>query len=205
MGLRVDGPRNTAAVRAAVSLPIIAINKVVVDGVSLITRDFEVIPALIDAGASVIAIELTRRAYPEDAGYSEALTRVREDWANRGALLMADISTFDEGTAALSCGVDIVGTTLAGYTTYSQSHALPDLDLVEQLAQRGAPVIAEGGYGRPDEAREAIRRGAWSVCVGGAITDPILITRTFTSALGPAEPGRASPTTRGSVDSSEQG
>lgn len=186
MGLRVDGAPNTTVVRAAVSLPIIAINKVVVKGVPLITPDLEIIPTLIEAGASVIAIELSRRAYPDDAEYKEALTRVREHWAKRGALLMADISTFDEGIAAISCGIDIVGTTLAGYTSYSPSPALPDLDLVEDLAKEGVPVIAEGGYGRPEEAREAIRRGAWSVCVGAAITDPIAITRTFASALRPA-------------------
>jgi N-acylglucosamine-6-phosphate 2-epimerase len=188
-GLRVDGAGNTAAVKAAVCLPIIAINKVVANGAPLITPDLEVIPTLVDAGASVVAIELSRRAYPDDARYRDALTRVRERWANRGTLLMADISTFDEGIAALSCGIDIVGTTLAGYTSYSLSRGLPDLDLVEQLAKEGVPVIAEGGYGRPEEAREAIRRGAWSVCVGTAITDPIAITRNFASALRPVEPG----------------
>jgi N-acylglucosamine-6-phosphate 2-epimerase len=62
---------------------------------------------------------------------------------------------------------------------------LPDLVLVEQLAKEGVPVIAEGAYGRPEQAQEAIRRGAWSVCVGTAITDPIAIAKSFALALRP--------------------
>ena len=185
VGLRIDGAPNTAAVRAAVSLPIIAINKVVADDVALITPDLAMIPTLIDAGASVVAIELTRRAYPRMTEYKNALSHLQAHRAERRALLKADISTFEEGVAAISCGIDIVGTTLAVYTSYSRPTALPDLVLVEQLAKEGVPVIAEGAYGRPEQAQEAIRRGAWSVCVGTAITDPIAIAKSFALALRP--------------------
>jgi hypothetical protein len=75
VGLRIDGAPNTAAVKAAVPLPIIAINKVVTNGAPLITPDLAIIPVLINAGASVVAIELTRRAYPGDTEYQKAPCR----------------------------------------------------------------------------------------------------------------------------------
>jgi N-acylglucosamine-6-phosphate 2-epimerase len=191
VGVRIDGASDIAAVSRHVSVPIIGIHKVDVDDVTLITPHLTVLPTLVDAGASVVAIELTRRAYPDQRMYAEALSQVKQDWADRGFALMADISTLDEGAAALECGVDLLGTTLAGFTSYSQSQVLPDLDLVARLAKRGARVIAEGGYGRPDEAHEAIKRGAWSVCVGAAITDPIAITREFARALPRAGDNRS--------------
>lgn len=185
-GVRVDSATNVAAVQAAISLPIIGIDKVVAGDTTLITPDLGAIPVLAAAGASVVAIELTRRAYPDASAYANALAEVENHWAGRGRLLMADISTYEEGVAALACGVDFVGTTLAGYTSYSQPARFPNLDLVERLVDAGARVIAEGGYGGPEEASEAIRRGAWSVCAGAAITDPIAITRKFASALSQA-------------------
>jgi N-acylglucosamine-6-phosphate 2-epimerase len=191
VGVRIDGASDIAAVSRQVSVPIIGIHKVDVDDVTLITPHLKVLPTLVDAGASVVAIELTRRAYPDQRVYAEVLSQVQQDWAHRGFALMADISTLDEGTAALECGVDLLGTTLAGFTSYSQSRVLPDLDLVERLAKEGARVIAEGGYGRPEEAHEAIKRGAWSVCVGAAITDPIAITREFARALPRADGSRS--------------
>ena len=45
------------------------------------------------------------------------------------------------------------------------------------------PVVAEGRISTPGQAAEALRRGAWTVVVGGAITRPAVITAGFVQAV----------------------
>ncbi|MGH3659448.1 MAG: N-acetylmannosamine-6-phosphate 2-epimerase, partial [Micromonosporaceae bacterium] len=60
----------------------------------------------------------------------------------------------------------------------------PDLALVARLAGTlRVPVIAEGRIATPEQAREAIDRGAYAVVVGGAITRPSDLTAQFARAL----------------------
>jgi N-acylglucosamine-6-phosphate 2-epimerase len=110
---------------------------------------------------------------------------------------MADISTLDEGLAAWDAGVDLIGTTPSGYTAYSKAK-LPDLALVEDLAEAGCRVVAEGGNYTSQSAAKAIEHGAWAVCVGTAITDPLALTREYVRALARAAPTGPS-TARGDV------
>ena len=44
-------------------------------------------------------------------------------------------------------------------------------------------MIVEGRVHSPAQAAEAIRRGAWAVCVGTAITHPTTLTRWFADAV----------------------
>ena len=102
-----------------------------------------------------------------------------------GRLVMADVSTLDEGLAALVSGADIVGTTLAGYTDRSPAAHGPDLGVVASLraAAPDAVLIAEGRIRTPQLAADALVAGATAVVVGAAITDARWIAAAFAAAI----------------------
>ncbi len=101
-----------------------------------------------------------------------------------GALVMADVSTLAEGIAAAQHGADFVSTTLSGYVPGTPKQTGPDLDLVTSLsAAIPVPVVAEGRINTPEEAAEALARGAHSVVVGTAITAPTALTSRFVAGL----------------------
>ncbi|MEU8318079.1 hypothetical protein AB0C33_06880 [Nonomuraea sp. NPDC048881] len=58
----------------------------------------------------------------------------------------------------------------------------PDLDLVGELAALGVRTVAEGRLRTDAHVAEAFARGAWSVVIGAAITDPLALTRHLTAA-----------------------
>ena len=100
-------------------------------------------------------------------------------------ILMADISNYEEGINAWKCGVDIVGTTMSGYTAYTSSVSDgPDYELMERLSRDiNIPVIGEGRIHYPDQAVKALQTGAWAIVVGGAITRPLEIAMRFQNAI----------------------
>jgi N-acylglucosamine-6-phosphate 2-epimerase len=78
---------------------------------------------------------------------------------------------------------------MSGYTSYSPQAIDPDLDLVAAMAARlTVPVMAEGRYVCPEQACEALQRGAYAVIVGGAITRPADITARFVAAIAKVPP-----------------
>jgi N-acylglucosamine-6-phosphate 2-epimerase len=180
--IRANTPQDIAAIRAAVPLPIVGLFKVDVEGYDIyITPRLADAVAVAKAGADVIAIDATARPRPDYASLGGYIAAIH---AATGKLVLADISTFDEGLAAAAAGADLVSTTMSGYTPYSPALAGPDLDLVAALAGAlSVPLLAEGRYHTPDQVVAAFSAGATAVVVGGAITRPQEITSRFVAAV----------------------
>jgi glucokinase-like ROK family protein len=188
-GLRVNSPEHVAAMRRETRLPIIGIAKSYIDGQLRITPDFDSAARIAGAGADIVAMDCTDRPYLHGAPWREILKRIR---AELDVLVMADISTYSEGMAAAAAGVDLVGTTLHGYTMETAEAAGEfNWELLRKLASDcPRPVVAEGNIATPEQAQRALREGAWCVVVGSAITRPGTIAASFARALVPRDPAR---------------
>lgn len=179
-GVRIDGPDDIAAVRRAVAIPIIGIEKIA-GGPVYITPTFDAARQVVRAGADIVAVQATRERAGTPNPLAPLIARVHEELA---VPVMADVSTLDEGLQAAEAGADLVATTMSGYTPHSLGQAGPDLALVRELAGRlSTPIVAEGRISTPEEAGAALHAGAWAVVVGRAITMPEAITERFVEAL----------------------
>lgn len=183
-GIRASGPENIRAIREVVKLPIVGIYKKDYPGFSVrITPTLDEVDAIIAAGSDLIALDATKRARPDGMPLEALISRIKREYR---IPIMADVSTFEEGMHAASLDVDLISTTLSGYTEYSPKIAGPDLQLVKELAQvLNIPIIAEGRIGTPEDVRAALDAGAYAVVVGSMITRPHLITERFVAATRP--------------------
>ena len=180
--IRANTPVDIAAIRKAVTLPIIGLYKEDIPGYPVyITPTLRHALEIAEAGADVIAIDATARSRPEPGTLADFITRIH---AQTGLPVLADISTLAEGVAAVEAGADMVSTTMSGYTDESPVQREPDLELVATLSRAvSVPVLAEGRYRTPQQASNALAVGALAVVVGGAITRPQEITRFFVEEL----------------------
>ncbi|MFT5499213.1 MAG: putative N-acetylmannosamine-6-phosphate epimerase [Kiritimatiellia bacterium] len=177
--IRANSPVDIAAIKAAVELPVIGLYKDGSKGV-FITPTRRHVSELIAAGANMIAMDGTGRPRPN----GETLAELFDTAHTQGIPVMADVSTFDEGVAAAELGADVVATTLSGYTDYSLQQRDPDFELITRLNEAlDIPIFAEGRIATPAQAKAALDAGAFAVVVGGAITRPQQITRTFVEGL----------------------
>ena len=180
-GVRIDAPEDVAAARARVRVPIVGLFKQRTGSPIYITPTFEAAQAVARAGADIVAVQATRERDEHAEPLGPLLERLHREC---GVLVMADVSTRDEGIAAEAAGADVVATTMAGYTPHSRQIPGPDLRLIEELAAAlSVPIVAEGRIQTPDEAAAARRAGAWTVVVGRAITMPEAITARFAKAI----------------------
>lgn len=182
-GLRVAGARDVIYAKKMTDVPIIGLTKPNVippnwKEIVYITPSLRHVNLLIKAGADIIAFDGTSRPH-ENCTVEEIIKLIKI----RKRLSMADISTVDEGIECEKLGVDIISTTLAGYTQNSPlKNDGPDFELLEELVKRvKTPVILEGRIWSPDEVDKAFSLGAHSVVIGSAITRPQLITKRFVS------------------------
>jgi N-acylglucosamine-6-phosphate 2-epimerase len=180
IGIRANGPMDIRDIKRVVKLPVIGLLKRDIPGSDIyITPELEDVRALIEAGADVVALDMTDRE--DRAERVKALIRYCHE---AGVQVMADISTLEEGLLAERLGADLISTTMSGYTPYSPQQEGPDLDLVRRLSgQVRTPVVAEGRIWSPGEAVQALEAGAEYVVVGGAITRPQQITAKYTAQV----------------------
>jgi N-acylglucosamine-6-phosphate 2-epimerase len=184
-GIRANGTQDIAAIRQAVDLPIIGLEKATLAGWDVyITPTLEHARSVAQAGADIIALDATQRPHPDGLDLPQRIQRLQ--WET-GCPVMADIATLEEGLAAEAAGADLVATTLSGYTPDGPTQPDPDFELIRQLAARlGAPLIAEGRIATPQQAAQALELGAFAVVVGSAITRPQWITHQFVRRIQPA-------------------
>ncbi|MBW4080980.1 N-acetylmannosamine-6-phosphate 2-epimerase [Paenibacillus sp. S150] len=183
-GIRAGGAADIAAIKRAVPLPVIGLVKITHPGYDVyITPTLEDALAIRRAGADIVAIDATDRKRPDGRTLGEVISALNKE----GIPVMADISTYEEGVRAAALGADYISTTLCGYTEATSSRMLPDLELLGRLSvDLELPVVAEGGIKHPEQAAEALRRGASFVVVGGAITRPQQIAADYVRAINGA-------------------
>ncbi|HYK74466.1 MAG TPA: N-acetylmannosamine-6-phosphate 2-epimerase [Pseudoneobacillus sp.] len=183
VAIRANGKDDIQAIKKETGLPIIGIIKR-----NYSNSDMYITPTLLEvdevfsSGAEIVAVDLTNRLRPDGLSNSEFIQSIQKNYPK--LMIMADISTYEEGIEAAYLGVDLVATTLSGYTAFSKQYNHPDYELINRLSSKlDIPIIAEGRVNNPDEAVKCIKNGAWSVVVGSAITRPQLITKRFTEKI----------------------
>lgn len=183
VGIRSNSVRDIVQIREAVDLPLIGlIKKQYGDCEVYITPTMKEISDVIEAGADVVAIDCTNRKRPDGRELKDLISEVKEKYPE--VLIMADISSVEEGMYAEKLGVHIISTTLSGYTDYSPNLEGPDFQLISDLYDNvKLPIIAEGKVSTPEEAKKCLELGATSVVVGGAITRPRQITERFVAGI----------------------
>ncbi len=183
-GIRANSKEDILEIKSMVDLPVIGIVKRhYPESDVYITTTMTEVDELMEAKVDMIAMDATKQKRPKQS-LAEMVAAIRSKYPT--VALMADVSTLEEAMEADRLGFDCISTTLVGYTAYTAGASASDNDfaLLKEMTQAvKAPVIAEGKMNTPALAKGALKAGAHSVVVGGAITRPQQITKTFVEAL----------------------
>ena len=181
VGIRANSVADILEIKKQVNLPLIGIIKRdYPDSEVYITATMKEVDELLTTDAEIIAMDATIRDRPNHEVVTDLVSKIHAE--NR--LVMADISTYEEGIIAEKNGFDMVSTTLSGYTDYTDERDSPDFELLKKLVGNlKIPVIMEGHTTTPEEVKKALNMGAFSAVVGGVITRPQQITQRFVDRI----------------------
>lgn len=181
--LRLNGISDIRKVKERTNLPVIGINKIWTENSDVyITPTYASAKEILDGGIEIIALDATKRMRPSGETFDGIVAQIRKNYPD--VLIMAEISVLEEGKSLIGHDIDMISTTLSGYTAYSELKEGPDLELIAALHEIiSLPVIAEGRIHTPEQAVAALQAGAYAVVVGQAITRPETITGRFAKAI----------------------
>ncbi|HAR4509221.1 TPA: N-acetylmannosamine-6-phosphate 2-epimerase [Staphylococcus aureus] len=184
VGIRANTKGDILAIKETVDLPVIGIVKRDYDRSDVfITATSKEVDELIESQCEVIALDATLQQRPKET-LDELVSYIRTHAPN--VEIMADIATVEEAKNAARLGFDYIGTTLHGYTSYTQGQLLYQNDfqfLKDVLQSVDAKVIAEGNVITPDMYKRVMDLGVHCSVVGGAITRPKEITKRFVQIM----------------------
>lgn len=179
--IRAQGMADIIEIKEVTGLPVFGIVKRDYEGSDIyITPTAKEVRELLAVGVEVIGLDMTARRRPHGEKMANLIALAHEG----GAAVLADISTYEGGMAAVRLGADAVSTTLSGYTLYSPQLAGPDVALVRRLAADiPVPLFAEGRIHTAEGLRAIMAAGSYAPVIGSVITRPQLITAHFVRAL----------------------
>ena len=183
VGIRANGVVDVTQISEQIDLPLIAIFKNhYPDSNVFVTPTMAEVDALMAINnVRAVAIDCSHYKRPNGEKLEDFIAAVRAKYPD--IVIMADISTFEEGVFASGIGVDAVATTLFGYTEDSKNLPKPNLQIVKELSKSiDVPVIAEGGIYKEEHIKEIFESGAYAAVVGGAITRPKEIAKRLVDA-----------------------
>ncbi|MBS3507215.1 N-acetylmannosamine-6-phosphate 2-epimerase [Staphylococcus aureus] len=184
VGIRANTKEDILVIKETVDLPVIGIVKRDYDRSDVfITATSKEVDELIESQCEVIALDATLQQRPKET-LDELVSYIRTHAPN--VEIMADIATVEEAKNAARLGFDYIGTTLHGYTSYTQGQLLYQNDfqfLKDVLQSVDAKVIAEGNVITPDMYKRVMDLGVHCSVVGGAITRPKEITKRFVQIM----------------------
>jgi len=182
VAIRANSPADIRAIKMRTGLPVIGIwKRHYLDSEVYITPTFKDVLAVSEEGAEIVAMDATHRPRPMGETLSNIVQELKS--VKTGTMLMADVSTYEEGISAEQLGFDMVSTTLSGYTDYSELSTEPDYKLIERLSARlTIPVVGEGRIHTVEQAERCLASGAHFIVIGTAITRPQVLTGHFVEA-----------------------
>lgn len=183
IGIRAQGVVDIQQIKNTFDVPVIGIIKRNYPNYdSYITATMQEVDELVEVGSDIIALDATFCQRGDGLTINEFVQQIKKKYPNQ--LLMADISTLEEGLNAAAIGFDLIGTTMNGYTPHTKEQTRVNYDLMKQLVeQTNIPIVAEGKIHTPEDLAKAFEQGIFTAVVGGAITRPKEIAQRFIDAI----------------------